>query len=49
MLADPELYARDRAAFAAAGAALSKVQADLAAAEEDWFRLELLREEIGGG
>jgi ABC transport system ATP-binding/permease protein len=49
LLADPELYARDRAAFAAAGAALSKAQADLAAAEEDWFRLELLREEIGGG
>jgi ABC transport system ATP-binding/permease protein len=47
LLAEPDFYARDRAAFAAAGAALARAQADLAAAEEDWFRLELLREEIG--
>ncbi len=47
-LADPELYLRDRAAFAAATSALAKAQADLAAAEEEWLRLELLREEIEG-
>jgi ATP-binding cassette subfamily F protein uup len=49
LLADPDFYARDRAAFAAAGAELTRVQADLAAAEEDWLRLELLREEFQGG
>jgi ATP-binding cassette subfamily F protein uup len=48
ILADPDLYARDRDAFTAAGSALAKAQADLAAAEEDWLRLELLREEIEG-
>ncbi|MGH6748352.1 MAG: ABC-F family ATP-binding cassette domain-containing protein [Methyloceanibacter sp.] len=48
LLADPDLYARDRAAFTAAGADLAKTQAELAAAEEDWLRLELLREEIEG-
>ena len=48
LLADPDLYARDRAAFTAAGADLAKAQAKLAAAEEDWLRLELLREEIEG-
>ncbi len=48
LLADPDLYARDRAAFTAAGNALAKAQGELAAAEEDWLRLELLREEIEG-
>jgi ABC transport system ATP-binding/permease protein len=48
LLADPEFYSRDRTAFAAAGAELANAQAELAAAEEDWFRLELLREEIQG-
>jgi ABC transport system ATP-binding/permease protein len=48
LLADPDLYARDRAAFTAAGSALAKAQADLSAAEEDWLRIELLREEIEG-
>jgi ATP-binding cassette subfamily F protein uup len=48
LLADPDLYARDRPAFTAAGSALTKAQAELAAAEEDWLRLELLREEIEG-
>jgi len=45
-LAEPDLYARDRAAFEAAGAALATAQADLAAAEEEWLRLEMLREEL---
>ena len=36
------------AGFTAAGAALAKAQAELAAAEEEWLRLELLREEVQG-
>ncbi len=48
LLADPDFYARDRAGFAAAGAELAKAQADLAAVEEEWLRLELLREEVQG-
>ncbi len=48
LLADPVLYVRDRSAFTAAGAELAKLQAELAVAEEDWFRLEMLREEIEG-
>jgi ATP-binding cassette subfamily F protein uup len=49
LLADPDFYARDRTAFAAAGAELASAQAELAAAEEDWLRLELLQEEIQAG
>jgi hypothetical protein len=49
VLADPDFYARDRTAFAAAGAELAKAQDDLTAAEEDWLRLELLREDRGWG
>ena len=45
-LDDPGLYARDRKAFDAASAAIAKAQADLAAAEEKWLALEMLREEI---
>jgi ABC transport system ATP-binding/permease protein len=47
-LADPALYARDRAAFDKATAALSTAQAELAAAEERWLELELLRSELEG-
>jgi ATP-binding cassette subfamily F protein uup len=47
-LAEPDFYASDRSGFAAAGAELAKVQEELAATEEDWLRLELLREEIQG-
>ena len=46
LLANPDFYARDRDGFTAAGAALAKIQAELVAAEEEWLRLELLREEI---
>jgi ABC transport system ATP-binding/permease protein len=46
VLADPDLYATDRDAFTAAGDALTKAQANLAAAEEEWLRIELLREAI---
>jgi ATP-binding cassette subfamily F protein uup len=47
-LADPDFYARDRDSFAAMGAELAKRQAELLAAEEEWLRLELLREDIHG-
>ena len=45
-LDEPELYARDRKAFDEASAALVAAQAELAAAEEKWLELEILREEI---
>ena len=45
-IADPNLYARDRAAFDQASAALGKAQTDLAAAEDEWLRLEELREQV---
>jgi ATP-binding cassette subfamily F protein uup len=46
VLADTTLYARDRAAFDRAASAMTAKQAELAAAEERWLELELLREEI---
>jgi ABC transport system ATP-binding/permease protein len=46
ILADPDLYARDRARFGATTEALALARDGLAAAEEQWLRLELLREEI---
>jgi ABC transport system ATP-binding/permease protein len=48
-LDDPGLYARDRKAFEEASAALVDAQAELAAAEERWLELEVLREEVEGG
>jgi ABC transport system ATP-binding/permease protein len=47
-LADPGLYARDRAGFDKASTALAVAQAELSAAEERWLELELLRSEIEG-
>jgi ATP-binding cassette subfamily F protein uup len=47
-LHDPDLYARDRQAFDAASAALTAAEAELAAAEDKWLTLEILREEIEG-
>jgi len=46
VLADPDLYARDPACFGATTDALAVVRDELAAAEEQWLRLEMLREEI---
>ncbi len=46
-LADPALYTRDPAGFQKATAELAKVQKEIDGAEEEWLRLELLREEIG--
>ena len=48
-LDDPGLYARDRKLFAETSARLTDAQAELAAAEEKWLRLEILREEVEGG
>jgi ATP-binding cassette subfamily F protein uup len=45
-LADPNLYARDREAFAQLSDALAAVQLELTSAEEKWLQLEILREEI---
>ena len=47
-LAEPDLYTRDRAAFDQTATALEKAESDLAAAEEEWLALEMLREEIEG-
>jgi ATP-binding cassette subfamily F protein uup len=48
-LDDPAFYARDPMAFGETTAQLSAAQSQLAAAEEKWLELELLREEIAGG
>jgi len=45
-LGDPDLYARDRAAFRQASEALVAKQSQLEAAEEKWLELELLREAL---
>jgi ABC transport system ATP-binding/permease protein len=47
-LADPDLYARDPAAFQARSEALGRAEQALAEAEEQWLTLEMLREEIEG-
>ncbi|MGA8495982.1 MAG: ATP-binding cassette domain-containing protein [Xanthobacteraceae bacterium] len=45
-LADPQFYARDRAAFEKVTAALGELQLKIAAAQEQWLELEILREEL---
>jgi ATP-binding cassette subfamily F protein uup len=45
-LGDPQFYARDRAGFEKVTADLGETQRKLAAAEEQWLELEILREEI---
>jgi ATP-binding cassette subfamily F protein uup len=45
-IADPNLYARDRAAFDKTSAMLGEAQAELARAEDEWLRLEELREQV---
>ena len=47
ILADPALYRRDPGRFDEAGAALAAAREDLARLEDEWLRLEMLREEIG--
>jgi ATP-binding cassette subfamily F protein uup len=46
-LADPNLYARDRAGFESISGELGELHRKIAAAEERWLELEMLREEIG--
>jgi ATP-binding cassette subfamily F protein uup len=48
VLADPDLYARDRARFEATSSALAAAREELTAAEERWLALEMRREEIDG-
>src|ERR1700749_3223515 len=48
ILADPDLYKRDPARFRDTTDALAVTREDLAAAEDQWLRLEMLREEIEG-
>ena len=47
-LADPRLYSRDAAAFAAKSEALAKAEAARSAAEDRWLELEELRESLEG-
>jgi len=47
-LSDPELYSRDPTAFDTATARLGQAEDDLAAAEDRWLELEMLREELQG-
>ena len=45
-IADPDLYNRDPAAFAAVTAELDKSRTELAAFEEQWLELEIKRETV---
>ena len=45
-LADPGLYARDRAQFERLSEALRQARAELAAAEDEWLALEARREAL---
>ena len=47
-LDDPDLYAKDRAAFEMVSLALAKAQTELQQAEDRWLELEILREQIEG-
>ena len=46
VLADPELYSQDPGRFRVASQALAIARDELAAAEEQWLTLEMLREQI---
>jgi ABC transport system ATP-binding/permease protein len=48
-LDDPQFYARDRAAFEKVTAEFGELQQKIAAAEEQWLKLEILREELASG
>jgi ATP-binding cassette subfamily F protein uup len=47
-MADPAFYSRDPQGFAKAAAELDAARERLAAMEEEWLELEMLREEIEG-
>ena len=44
VLADPDLYARDRARFEGTNSALAAAREELTAAEEQWLTLEMRHE-----
>src|SRR6516164_4481122 len=46
LLDDPDLYRKDRKTFDEASLAIARAQEELAAAEDRWLELEVLREEI---
>jgi ATP-binding cassette subfamily F protein uup len=48
-LADPDLFNRDPDGFQDTSDALTQAVQDLSAAEDDWLRLEALREELEAG
>jgi ATP-binding cassette subfamily F protein uup len=48
VLADPDLYPRDRARFEATSSALAAAREELTTAEEQWLALAMRREEIDG-
>jgi ABC transport system ATP-binding/permease protein len=48
VLAEPGLYTRDRARYDKATELLAALQAKHAASEDEWLRLEMLREEVEG-
>jgi ABC transport system ATP-binding/permease protein len=48
LLEDHDYYERDRAGFAQTTAILGDLQRKIAAAEEQWLALEILREELAG-
>jgi ATP-binding cassette subfamily F protein uup len=47
-VADPGLYAKDPKGFADLTRQLGAAEAELAAAEDRWLELEMLREDLGG-
>ncbi|MCC6206380.1 MAG: ABC transporter ATP-binding protein, partial [Hyphomicrobiales bacterium] len=47
-IADPKFYERDPKGFSQTIAMLDKERASLAAMEEEWLELEMLREELEG-
>jgi len=48
LLTDPALYSKDLQGFEKTATRLTAAEAELAAAEDDWIRLEMLREEVEG-
>ncbi len=45
-LEDPQLFSRDRVSFDRFSQQLAKLEGDLAASEEQWLELEILRESL---
>jgi ATP-binding cassette subfamily F protein uup len=47
-LAEPDLFSRDPNRFQASAKRLTDLERDLSSSEEEWLRLEMLREELEG-